>query len=92
MEYIVEDFNKNKNAIFNKNCWEDCVVGDILLNKQVPLLVDTRIYLESKFDVIIGNPHELPIPYIGDESGKHLAIQHYVNGHMEEIANYLDLY
>jgi hypothetical protein len=55
-------------------------------------LVDTRIYLESKFNVIIGNPHELPIPYIGDESGKHLVIQHYVGGHMEEIANYLDLY
>jgi hypothetical protein len=92
MEYIVEEHNNNKDNIFNKNCFEDCVVGDILLKKQVPLLADTRIYLESKFNVVISNPHELPIPYIGDESGKHLAIQHYLNGHMQEIGNYLDLF
>jgi hypothetical protein len=92
MEYILDEYNNNKENIFKENCWEDCVVGDILLKKEVPLLVDTRIYLESKFNLIIGNPHNVPIPYIGDQSGKHLAIQHYVNGHMEEISTYLDLF
>jgi hypothetical protein len=92
MEIILETYEKYQDSIFRTECYEDCVVGNILQENKIALLSDTRIYMESPFCTVIRNPHKLIVPYIGDESGKHLAIQHYVSGHMEEISQYHRLY
>lgn len=92
MNLILESYEKYGDLIFKPNCFEDCVVGDILLKNNIPLLSDTKIYMESPFRTVIGNPHNSIVPYIGDETGRHLAIQHYVSGHMEEISHYHNLY
>jgi len=42
--------------------------------------------------VILLSDNKNIVPYIGDETGRHLAIQHYVSGHMEEISHYHKLY
>lgn len=91
MRIVLEEYEKKGEGIFRSECYEDCVVGRILSEKGIPLLSDSRIYMESPYKTIIGNPHNNPIPYIGDESGRHLSIQHYTNGHMEEICRYNNL-
>ena len=53
---------------------------------------DSKIYMESPFNIILGNPENVPVPYIGDETGRHLAIQHYLNGRMEELSHYHKLF
>ena len=65
---------------------------DILIKNNIPLLSDSKIYMESPYNVILGNPHNVSIPYIGDETGKHLAIQHYLSGHMEKLSHYHNLF
>jgi hypothetical protein len=92
MEIILETYEKYGESIFKTECYEDCVVGNILQSNKIPLLSDTKIYMESPFHTVIGNPHKNIVPYIGDETGRHLAIQHYVSGHMEEISHYHKLY
>jgi hypothetical protein len=92
MEIILETYEKYGDSIFKTECYEDCVVGNILQSNKIPLLSDTKIYMESPFHTVIGNPHKNIVPYIGDETGRHLAIQHYVSGHMEEISHYHKLY
>jgi hypothetical protein len=92
MEIILEAYEKYQDSIFKTGCYEDCVVGDILQSNKISLLSDTKIYMESPFQQVIGNPNKNIVPYIGDESGRHLAIQHYVSGHMEEISQYHNLY
>ena len=92
MELILESYEKYKELIFKPNCYEDCVIGDILHKNNIPLLSDTKIYMQSPFHTVIGNPHNSVVPYIGDETGRHLAIQHYVSGHMEEISHYHNLF
>jgi hypothetical protein len=92
MKMILDAYERDGDKIFREECYEDCVVGRILLGNKIPLLSDTRIYMESPFHTVIGNPHNIKVPYIGDESGKHLAIQHYVSGRMEEISHYHNLF
>lgn len=92
MELILEEYQNHGEGIFRKECYEDCVIGRVLFENKIPLLSDTRIYMESPYRKVIGNPHGQTVPYIGDETGRHLAIQHYVNGHMEEICRYHNLY
>ena len=92
MEIIYNAFEEKKEGIFSGECYEDCVVGKILLQNNVPLLSDSRIYLESPFQTVLGNPFNITVPYIGDETGKHLAIQHYLSGHMEKLSHYHNLF
>jgi hypothetical protein len=92
MEIILNEYQSKGDSIFRKECYEDCVVGRILSEKGIPLLSDTKIYMESPHRTVIGNPHGQIVPYIGDETGRHLAIQHYTSGHMEEICRYHNLY
>jgi hypothetical protein len=92
MEIIYNTYENNKDIIINNNCYEDCIVGNILHNNGVPLLSDSKIYMESPFNIILGNPENVPVPYIGDESGRHLAIQHYLSGRMEELSHYHKLF
>ena len=92
MEIILNTYEKYGETIFKNECYEDCVVGGILNSNNIHLLSDTKIYMESPFNTVIGNPHNNIVPYIGDETGRHLAIQHYVSGHMEEISHYHNLY
>jgi hypothetical protein len=92
MELIYNTYENNKDIIINNHCYEDCVVGNILHNNGVPLLSDSKIYMESPFNIILGNPENVPVPYIGDESGKHLSIQHYLSGRMEELSHYHKLF
>ena len=92
MELIYNTYENNKDIIINNNCYEDCIVGNILHNNGVPLLSDSKIYMESPFNIILGNPENVPVPYIGDETGRHLAIQHYLNGRMEELSHYHKLF
>ena len=92
MEIILNEYQDKGDSIFRKECYEDCVVGRILSEKGIPLLSDTKIYMESPHKTVIGNPYGQIVPYIGDETGRHLAIQHYASGHMEEICRYHNLY
>jgi hypothetical protein len=92
MEIILDTYEKKGESIFRAECYEDCVVGRVLFENGVSLLSDTRIYMESPFHTVIGNPHKSVVPYIGNETGQHLAIQHYLSGHMEELVHYHNLY
>jgi len=92
MELIYDTYEEKKEEILNNNCYEDCVVGNILHSNGVPLLSDSKIYMESPFNIILGNPENVPVPYIGNESGNHLAIQHYLSGQMEELSHYHKLF
>ena len=62
---------------------DDWVLGRAMWENQVPLIHDSRILFESKYKALAADPHNIGLPYIGD-THSHLAIQHYMNGHMEE--------
>lgn len=62
---------------------DDWVLGRAMWETQVPLIHDSRILFESKHKALAADPHNIGLPYIGD-THSHLAIQHYMNGHMEE--------
>ena len=62
---------------------DDWVLGRAMWENKVPLLHDSRIIFESKYNPLADDPYNIGLPYIGDPNS-HLAIQHYMNGHMEE--------
>ena len=62
---------------------DDWVLGRAMWENQVPLTHDSRILFESKYNPLADDPYNIGLPYIGDPNS-HLAIQHYMNGHMEE--------
>jgi hypothetical protein len=62
---------------------DDWALGRAMWENQVPLIHDSRILFESKHKPLAADPHNIGLPYIGDPNS-HLAIQHYMNGHMEE--------
>jgi len=62
---------------------DDWVLGRAMWENRVPLLHDSRIIFESKYNPLADDPFNIGLPYIGD-AHSHLAIQHYMNGHMEE--------
>ena len=62
---------------------DDWVLGRAMWENQVPLIHDSRILFESKYKALAADPHNIGLPYIGD-THSHLAIQHYMNGYMEE--------
>jgi len=63
---------------------DDLVLGVAMKSENILLLNDTSISIESHQKLILGNPHNLPIPYIGDKNS-FLSIQHYTNGLMDKI-------
>ena len=62
---------------------DDWALGRAMWENQVPLIHDSRILFESKHKPLAADPHNIGLPYIGDIHS-HLAIQHYMNGYMEE--------
>lgn len=69
---------------------EDWLVGRTLLKEGILLLHDSRIMFESKFKKLIADYDGIGTPYIGHKDS-HLAIQHYMNGHMDELMEKLEL-
>lgn len=62
---------------------DDWVLGRAMWENGVPLFHDSRIIFESKYKPLAADPMQIGVPDIAYE-GSHLAIQHYMNGHMEE--------
>jgi hypothetical protein len=62
---------------------DDWVLGRAMWENHIPLVHDSRIIFESKYNRLAEDPHNIGLPDIEDPSS-HLAIQHYMNGHMEE--------
>ena len=62
---------------------DDWVLGRSMWEAGIELLHDSKILFESKHNPLAADPHNIGLPYIG-ELESHLAIQHYLNGHMEE--------
>ena len=63
---------------------EDWILGKVMKSENILLLNETSISIESHQKLILGNPHNLPTPYIGDKNS-FLSIQHYTNGLMDKI-------
>ena len=62
--------------------WDDLVLGRALWENDIALLHDSRILLHSKYNVGFTHPNR-PMYDIADPNS-YLAIQHYMNGHMED--------
>ena len=62
---------------------DDWVLGRAMWENEIPLFHDGRIYFESKYNEIVLDESGVGMPDIADPNS-HLAIQHYMNGHMEE--------
>ena len=69
---------------------DDWVLGRAMWENGIPLVHDSRIYFESKYKRIIADYVGVGIPDISDKDS-HLAIQHYMNGQMEETMKKLNL-
>jgi len=69
---------------------DDWVLGRAMWENGIPLLHDSRIYFESKYKRIIADYKGVGIPDISNPK-THLAIQHYMNGHMDETMDKLKL-
>lgn len=70
---------------------DDWVLGRAMWENRIPLLHDSRILFESKHLILINDPMGVGVPDIADTTS-HLAIQHYMNGHMVEAAKKLGWY
>jgi hypothetical protein len=66
----------------------DKILGNCFKKHNIPLYHDSRISPESPSNPLLVNPHNNPIPYIGDPNS-FLVGQHGANGHMDEISNKL---
>jgi hypothetical protein len=62
---------------------DDWVLGRAMWENGIPLLHDSRILFESKYKQLTYDPFGVGIPDIS-EPNSHLAVQHYMNGYMEE--------
>jgi hypothetical protein len=62
---------------------DDWVLGRSMWENGIPLLHDSRIIFESKYKPLAADPYNIGVPDISKKTS-HLAIQHYMNGHMEE--------
>ena len=71
---LVEDFDAEI---------DDWVLGRAMWESGIELLHDGRIYFESKYHRLVYDPDEVGVQNIGDTTS-FLAIQHYMNDHMEE--------
>ena len=62
---------------------DDWVLGRSMWEAGIELLHDSKILFESKYNPLAADPYNIGLPDIADPNS-HLAIQHYMNGHMEE--------
>jgi hypothetical protein len=62
---------------------DDWVLGRAMWENGVEMLHDSRILFESKHKELVRDPNGIGIPDIADPQS-HLALQHYMNGHMDE--------
>jgi hypothetical protein len=62
---------------------DDWVLGRAMWENNIPIVHDSRILFESKYKQLVVDLENVGIPHIGD-ADSFLAIQHYMNGHMEE--------
>ena len=62
---------------------DDWVLGRAMYENGIYLLHDSRILFESKYKSLALDPYNIGLPDIS-EPECHLAIQHYMNGHMDE--------
>lgn len=69
---------------------EDWLIGKTLFENDILLLHDSRIMFESKFKKLILDLDGVGTPYIGHKDS-HLAIQHYMNDHMDILMEKLEL-
>lgn len=67
--------------------WDDLVLGRAMWENNIPLLHDGRILLHSKYYMGFQYPNN-EVPDISIPNS-YLAIQHYMNGHMDEAKNKL---
>jgi len=67
---------------------DDWVLGRAMWENGITLLHDSRILFESPYKQLSDDPDGMGLPYIGMPDS-HLAIQHYINGHMEEAMIHL---
>jgi|SRR6056300_40922 len=69
---------------------DDWVLGRAMWENGIPLLHDSRICFESNYKKLANDFHNIGIPDISNPESI-LAIQHYMNGHMEETMKKLKL-
>ncbi len=69
---------------------DDWILGRAMWQNGIQLLHDSRIYFESKHRTLIKDYGDIGVPDITNRKS-HLAIQHYMNGHMEEAIKKLKL-
>ena len=69
---------------------DDWILGRAMWENGVQLLHDSRIYFESKHRKLIQDYGKVGVPDISHPKS-HLAIQHYMNGHMESTIKKLKL-
>jgi hypothetical protein len=62
---------------------DDWVLGRAMWENGIELLHDSKILFESKYKPLADDPYNVGLPDIADPNS-HLAIQHYMNGYMEE--------
>jgi hypothetical protein len=62
---------------------DDWVLGRAMWENGIELLHDSRIIFESKYKQLADDPYNVGLPDITNPTS-HLAIQHYMNGYMEE--------
>ncbi len=62
---------------------DDWVLGRAMWENAVELLHDSRMLFESQYNRLAHDPDNIGLPDIADPES-HLALQHYMNGHMEE--------
>ncbi len=62
---------------------DDWVLGRAMWENGIPLIHDSRILFESKYKQLSADPFEIGMPDIA-QPASHLAIQHYMHGHMED--------
>ena len=83
---LVDNFDAKN---YQSTMWDDLIAGKILFENGINLLHNGRMLFASPFCFDIHNAEGEEIPYIGDETGRHLVVQHYVDGKMEEINKFI---
>jgi hypothetical protein len=62
---------------------DDWVLGRAMWENGIKLLHDSKMLFESKHKPLAADPYNIGLPDISEPTS-HLAIQHYMNGHMDE--------
>jgi hypothetical protein len=62
---------------------DDWVLGRAMWENGVQLLHDSRILFESNYNKLAADPDNIGLPDIANPES-HLALQHYMNGHMKD--------